>query len=95
LGVPIFARATYEIHPESYEVTLGDPQQFRKQFLQHQAGQVLEISPGQTLVGPHGSLLALVDGCLLEVPEISSQLQQPLKVRLTKVSNSYLRGSPA
>ncbi len=95
LGVPVYARATYETHPELCQVTLGDPAEFAQAYVQRQVGEILEVTPEQTLAGQHGGMLALVDGCVLEVPEVSSRLEAPVKIRLTRVENSYLRGTPA
>ena len=96
LGVPVYVRATHAIHPESYYVTFGDPAQFEKEYQRHKVGQILEIAPDQAVVSAEpGFLLALVDGCLLEVPELSVKLDKPIKVRLTRADHSYLRGTPA
>ena len=95
LGVPVFARATYETHPEVCTITLGDPAEFTQTYRPFQVGDLVEVTPGDTLAGQHGAMLALVQGCVLEVPEIASRLEGAVKIRLTRVDSSYLRGTPA
>ncbi len=95
LGVPVYARATRDIHPEMWEVSLEDPEVAQRTQVKHKAGQVVEVRPEDVLQGQQGGLLALVDGVILEVPEISARLEAPTKIRLTRVDNSYLRGTPA
>jgi ribonuclease G len=95
LGVPVYARATYAIHPESYELSLGDKGAFRQQYGRFQRGQVVTIEPRDMLRGRHSAFLALVEGCVLEVPELSPDRDEPIKVRITKVQSSYLRATPA
>ncbi|NLO73796.1 MAG: Rne/Rng family ribonuclease [candidate division WS1 bacterium] len=95
VGVPVYVRATRAIHPESYEIEQGPQEEFRKRFMSFRAEAVLEVTPEQILRGQqHPDLRALVEGCVLEVPELSSSVSEPVQVRLTKVSNSYLRGTP-
>lgn len=94
LGVPVYARATREIHPEAYEVELGDPGEYQRVFLPFEGEQVVEVEPWQVVRGSHGGLLALVEGTILEVPELPSTLEKAVQIRLTKIEDSYLRGSP-
>ncbi len=95
LGVPVFARATYETHPEVCTISLGDPAELTKAYRPFHVDDIVEITPQDALVGQHGAMLALVQGCVLEVPEISSRLEAAVKIRLTCVENSYLRGTPS
>jgi ribonuclease G len=94
LGVPIYVRATRGIHPESYEIERGLAPAFADAYLPFQLDQIVEIEPYQLLRGNHGNLLALVDGCLLEAPELPATISRPVQLRLTYVTNSFLRGSP-
>jgi ribonuclease G len=95
LGIPIYARATYETHPEDCILTLGEPEAFEKQYGNHKVGEIIEVKPSDALPGQHGALLALVEGWVVEIPEFSSKIEKVSKVRLTRVENSYMRGTPA
>jgi len=67
LGVPVYARATYETHPEVCDVILGDPRDFAAAYALHHVGEIIENIAGRHPGGRARRMLALVDGCVLEV----------------------------
>ena len=77
VGVPVYVRATRAIHPESYEIEQGPQEEFRKRFMSFRAEAVLEVTSEQIFRGQqHPDLRALVEGCVLEVPELSSSVSR-------------------
>lgn len=93
LGMKLFVRASEEIHPEQFELRPGDPQKLAQEYRRYAVGEIIQISSEQILSVPQAGLIASVYGYIVEVPEASPNREGPLKVRLTKVDNSYARGT--
>lgn len=93
-GAELYIRATYNIHPERYELNPGNPKKLRHELLPYQTGQVITIEPGDVISMPAMGMVAAVNGYVVEVPEASPKTDQPVKVRLTKVDRSYGRATP-
>ncbi len=94
LGIKLFVRASEEIHPERYEIKPDDPDRLRQEYRRYDVGDIIQISSEQVLPVPQAGLVANVHGYIVEVPEVAPDREGPSKIRLTKVDNSYGRGTP-
>ena len=94
LGLAIFVRATSDIHPEQFEIHPDTLEKLRSEELPYRVNGTLEIKADQVLPIPQAGLIALVNGHIVEVPEASADCEMPLRVKLTKVGNSYSRATP-
>ncbi len=93
-GAKVYVRATRDIHPERYEITGGTLKKMRSQHLPYNVGQVIKVHPEDVISVPAMGLVAALNGYIVEVPEASPKVEQALKVRFTKVDNSYGRATP-
>ena len=54
----------------------------------------MQILPEHVIPAGEESLIAVVDDLIVFVPELAPNTSDPVKVRLTKVTNSYARATP-
>ena len=94
LGRSLFVRCDEAIHPERYEIIPGAVKEIEKTHPPLKSGRRLTIESDQALPIPSAGLLAHVDGCILEAPEVSPSHEGPLKVRITSTGRSYARATP-
>ena len=94
LGLQIFVRATQDIHPEEFEITAKSSEQLRQELRLFEPRSTATIHAEGILAIPHAGLVALVDGCIIEVPEASADAATPLRVKITKATNSYAQATP-
>ncbi len=94
VGRPVLVRADASCHRERYEITPGDVHTLERRFGYVVAGDTVEVTPAHVLDIPHSSLMAIVKGIIVEVPEASPKLTAPIQVRLVKANRSYARGVP-
>ncbi|MGD9496744.1 MAG: Rne/Rng family ribonuclease [Armatimonadota bacterium] len=94
-GCEIYARADAGMSPEHYRIVPLESRRGLRRIRRHQSGHKVEIHPDYVLRVPEMGLVGLVDGLVVYVPEVSPDVDEPVKVRLTKVANSYARATPA
>ncbi len=94
LGVEIYARADRSMNPEHFEVIPLDDRRRLRRLRRRRAGHKLELQPEDLLRVPDMGLVGCVDGLIVYVPEVSPDTEEPVKVRLTKVTGSYARATP-
>ena len=90
----LHVRCDEAIHPERYEIIPGARKDIEKAHPVLKQGRRLTIQPEHMLPIPSAGLLAQIDGCIVEAPEVSSSHEGPLKVRITTAGNSYARATP-
>ncbi|MEN6645260.1 MAG: Rne/Rng family ribonuclease [Armatimonadia bacterium] len=93
LQVNLYIRADEGMHPESWEITGGDDKTLRKQHLPWRKGQKIVLQEDQRLDLPSEGLLALVDGYVIDVPEVAPGTPMPITVRLGDIGHSYATGA--
>jgi ribonuclease G len=93
LGRRVHVRCSTSIHPERFVINSGAPAGLNSEGLPFMPGDVITLEPGQALDIPSETLLALVDGCIIQIPDAPSALEKPLEVRLTEVTRSYVRAT--
>jgi ribonuclease G len=95
VGRPVLIRANVSCHRDHYEITPGDLHSLERQFGYLVAGDTIQIQPSQVLAIPHSSLLAIVKGIIVEVPDAPPKLTAPISARVIKATRSYARAVPA
>ncbi len=91
VGHPVLVRADKSCHRERYEISPGTLQSLERSFGFLVAGDTVDITPADVLAIPHESLLAIVRGIIVEVPDASPKLTEPMRVRVVRASRSYAR----
>lgn len=94
LGAEVYARADNTISPEHYEIVPLQNRHSLRRLRRHRTDHKLEIRPEDMVKVPDMGLVACVDGLVVFVPEVSPDTEEPVEVRLTKVTNSYARATP-
>ncbi|MEA3401135.1 MAG: Rne/Rng family ribonuclease [Armatimonadota bacterium] len=94
LNVEVYARADRSINPEHFEVIPLESHRRLQRVQRRRSGQKVELQPEDILRVPEMGLVGYVDGLVVYVPELSPETDKPVKVRLTKVANSYARATP-
>lgn len=94
LGVNLYLRANEGMHPETYEIAPGENKALRKVHMTLRKGQKVTLSSEQVLAQPTPTLVAVVNGYVIEVPELSPNVELPVTVRLAEVGNSYAVAAP-
>ncbi|NLO06885.1 MAG: Rne/Rng family ribonuclease [candidate division WS1 bacterium] len=94
LDCEVYARADASLNHEHYEIipaaTRRELRRVRRRGVDHK----LEVQPEDLLRIPEMGLVGCVDGLIVYAPEVSPDVEEPVKVRLTKVANSYARATP-
>jgi ribonuclease G len=94
LDCEIFARAEASMNPEHYEISPRETRRGLRRVARRRTGHKLEVQPESLLRAPEMGLVGCVDGLIVYAPEVSPDVEEPVMVRLTKVSNSYARATP-
>ena len=94
LECEIHARCDEGIHPEDFEIIPLEGKREAKKLSLHKVGQRLKISPEAFVSSPEAGLVVASDGYMIFVPEVAPDRNEAVRVRLTKVANSYARGTP-
>ena len=95
LGVEVHVRCSADMHPERFVVKAGAPDGLKENGLPFAEGEVIKVEPAAALDIPSEGLMAVLDGCIVHVPDAPHVIDQPQNVRLAEVSRSYLRGTVA
>ncbi len=93
LGRDVYIRANSSADVQSVTVAPGKPEGLKRAGLPHTVDEAVEIRPEHVLALPSETLIASVNGYIVEVPDHSSDLAGPLNVRLTQVEHSYARAA--
>ena len=91
----IYIRGDEGMHPESYEIVTGDEKTFKKTYQPYRKGQKITIEKEDLLSGAGEGLVAMIDGYIINVPDVSPGTETPLTIRLVELERSYAEGTPA
>ncbi len=94
LQCQIYARCDAGIHPEHFQVTPLESKRQAAKLVLHKASQRLKVLPEDFISVSGSGLVASIEGLPVFVPEVAADTDEPVQVRLTKVANSYARGTP-
>ncbi len=94
LGKDLYFRCDEGVHPEHYDVFSGSKRDIEKQFPVLKKGRRLQITSEDVLPIPSEGMTAIVDGCIVGLPEVSPKEEGPLKIRITSADRSYGRATP-
>lgn len=94
-GRNIYARGVEEMHPETYEIIPGDDKSLKKTYLPYRKGQKIILQSEHVLPDTGEGLVAMVDGYIIDIPDVPPGTEMPLQVRLIEVGRSYTSATPA
>lgn len=94
LGKQLYFRADEGIHPERYDIQAGTKKEIEKQFPTFRKGRKLTITPDVVLPIPGEALIAVIEGIVVEMPEVSPKTEGEVKARVTGGNRSYARATP-
>ncbi len=94
INCEVYARIQGGANHEQFEIIPLDNRRTLRRVRRWRTGQNVEIQPENTLRIPEMGLVGHVDGLIVYVPEVSPDTEEPVRVRLTKVMNSYARATP-
>jgi ribonuclease G len=94
LDCELYARADTSMNPEHYEIIPRESRRALRRVRRRRSGHKLEVRPENLLRAPEMGLVGCIDGLVVYAPEVSPDVEEPVKVRLTKVGNSYARATP-
>ena len=94
LDCEVYARTAEAVRPDEFEITPLENKRHARRLTQGKAGHRVQILPEHVIPAGEESLVAVVDDLIVFVPELAPNTSDPVKVRLTKVTNSYARATP-
>lgn len=96
LGKALFIRANETMHPEDFDIAVGDEKTLRKTHLGLRKGQKLTLRPEQVVPDAGEGLVVLWgEGLVVEVPDTAPNTELPMTVRVVEVARSHALATPA